>query len=85
MTCKNSEAKYQKQKSEGHFHFAPKSEKSKFQNFIGGKFQRQLFKWPPKTNGKAQRPNFCFKMTVTDNQELSESFGAQNYAEITRN
>ena len=40
-------------KSEGHFHFTPKSEKSKFQNFIGGKFQRQLFKWPPKTNGKA--------------------------------
>ena len=53
MTYLNSEAKYQKQKSEGHFHFAPKSEKSKFQNFIGGKFQVQLFKWPPKTNGKA--------------------------------
>ena len=64
MACKNSEAKYKKQTS------APKSEKLKFQNIIGGKFQRQLLKWPPKIYGKAQRPNFCFKMTVTDNQEF---------------
>ena len=85
MTCKNSEAEYQKQKSEGHFHFAPKSEKSKFQNVKGGKFQCHHFKLPPKTNGKAWRPNFCFKMTVTDDQELSESFGTLNYTEITRN
>ena len=55
--------------------FAPKHEKSKIQNCIGGKFQRQLFKWPPKTNGKTKRHNFCFQMTVTDDQELSESFG----------
>ena len=28
---------------------------------------------------------FEFKMTVTDDQELSESFGTLNYTEITRN
>ena len=51
MRCKNSEAKYQKQTTEGHFHFAPKSEKSKYQKCIGGKFQRQFFKRPTKNNG----------------------------------
>ena len=49
----NKKPKYQKQNYDGHFHFAPKSEKSKFQNFIGGKFQRQLLKLPPKLKGKA--------------------------------
>ena len=32
MACKNSEAKSEKQKSEGHFRFNYKSENSKFQN-----------------------------------------------------
>ena len=61
MICKNSGVKYQKQKSEGHFYFAQKSEKSKFQKFKGGKFQRQLFKWLPKTNSKARDLTFVLK------------------------
>ena len=43
MTYKNSEAKHQKQKSEGHFHFVPKYEKSEFQEKTRGEIPAAIF------------------------------------------